>query len=43
MKTKIMLGVLLVVLGTAFGATSLSGSDPEPFCRPGVPCPGSAK
>lgn len=34
---KIVLG-LLFVLGTAFGATALSSSDPEPLCRPGVPC-----
>jgi len=37
MKVKIMLG-LLFVLGTTFGATALSGSDPEPLCRPGIPC-----
>lgn len=37
MKVKTMLGLLLV-LGTAFGATALSGSDPDPICIPGKPC-----
>jgi hypothetical protein len=38
MKAKIMLGFLLVVLGTAFAATTSSGSDPDPICVPGRPC-----
>jgi hypothetical protein len=37
MKAKIMLGALVVVLGTAFGVAALDGG-PEPICRPGVPC-----
>jgi hypothetical protein len=36
-KRKIMLGVFLVVLGTAFGMASFDG-DPIPLCRPGIPC-----
>jgi len=39
MKAKIMLGFLLVILGTAFGVATLDGG-PEPLCRPGIPCPG---
>ena len=42
MKVKIMLGLLLV-LGTALGATALSGSDPEPICIPGKPCQAEPK
>jgi hypothetical protein len=38
MKAKIMLGFLLVVVGTAFGATSFAAGDPEPICLPGIPC-----
>jgi hypothetical protein len=37
MKVKIMLAFLLL-LGTAFGTTAFSGSDPEPICIPGKPC-----
>jgi len=37
MKAKIMLGFLLVVLGTAFSVSALDGG-PDPLCRPGVPC-----
>lgn len=40
MKAKIMLGALVVVLGTAFGVAALDGG-PEPICRPGVPCKGT--
>src|SRR5262249_51529414 len=38
MKAKIMLGFLLVVLGTAFGVTRQFGGEPEPICVPGKPC-----
>jgi hypothetical protein len=38
MKAKIMLGFLLVVLGTAFGSTVFSGGDPDPICIPSKPC-----
>ncbi len=37
MKAKIMLGVLLVVLGTGFSVAALDDG-PIPVCRPGVPC-----
>jgi hypothetical protein len=36
-KVKIMLGVLVVVLGTAFGVAALDGG-PEPICLPSKPC-----
>jgi hypothetical protein len=45
MKAKIMMGFLLVVLGTAFGVAARSvdpfpgsGGDPTPICLPGKPC-----
>jgi hypothetical protein len=37
MRAKIMLGVLVVVLGTAFGLSALSG-DPTPPCKSGINC-----
>lgn len=37
MKAKIMLGFLLVVLGTAFSVAALDDG-PIPICRPGKPC-----
>jgi hypothetical protein len=37
MKAKIMLGILLGVLGTAFSVAAFDGG-PVPVCRPGVPC-----
>jgi hypothetical protein len=37
MKAKLILGFLVVVLGTALGVASLDG-DPIPLCRRGVPC-----
>ena len=37
MKTKIMLGTLLVVLGIAFEASN-SFDGPDPICIPGRPC-----
>jgi hypothetical protein len=38
MKARIMLGVLVVMLGTAFGMATFDGG-PEPLCRPGsIPC-----
>jgi hypothetical protein len=37
MKAKIMLGTLVVVLGTAFGVAALDGG-PDPICLPGKPC-----
>ena len=39
MKTKIMLGLLLVVLGMAFGVAKGFSGDPIPPCKPGVNCP----
>ena len=36
-KTKIMLGFLVVTLGSAFGMATLDGG-PDPLCWPGVPC-----
>jgi hypothetical protein len=38
MKAKIMLGFLLVALGTAFGVVSQFDGDPIPPCLPGRPC-----
>lgn len=39
MKAKIMLGFLLVVLGTALGAAKgFSGGDPTPPCVPNINC-----
>jgi len=37
-KAKIMLGFLLVALGTAFGVAGQFGGDPAPICIPGKPC-----
>jgi len=37
MKMKIMLGGLLVVLGTGFSVAALDDG-PIPICRPGKPC-----
>lgn len=37
MKAKMMLGFLLVALGTGFRAAAFDGG-PIPLCRPGVPC-----
>ena len=37
MKAKIMLGFLLVALGTGFSVAALDGG-PNPVCRPGKPC-----
>jgi hypothetical protein len=37
MKAKIMLGTLVVLMGTAFAlANSIDG--PDPICLPGRPC-----
>jgi hypothetical protein len=41
-KAKIMLGFLVVVLGTAFGVATLEGG-PVPICRPGIPCSAGRK
>jgi hypothetical protein len=38
MKAKIMLGLLLLVLGTAVGVASQFDGDPTPPCLPGSPC-----
>jgi hypothetical protein len=38
MKAKIMMGFLLVVLGTAFGVAARS-TGPIPPCKPDVNCP----
>lgn len=43
MKAKIMLGFLLVVLGTAFAVAKGFSGDPTPPCKPGVNCPLGAK
>jgi hypothetical protein len=43
MKAKIMLGFLLVVLGTAFGAAKGFSGDPTPICLPGKPCSAGTK
>ncbi|MGC2697406.1 MAG: hypothetical protein WA738_16590 [Candidatus Angelobacter sp.] len=37
MKAKIMLGTLVVLLGTAFAVTT-AFDGPEPICLPGRPC-----
>jgi hypothetical protein len=37
MKAKIMLGILVVAMGMAFGVTTRSSS-PIPPCLPDVPC-----
>lgn len=37
-KAKIMLGLVVVVLGTAFAATGRVSGDPIPPCKPGVDC-----
>jgi len=37
-KAKIMLGFLLVALGTAFGVAGQLGGEPDPICLPGKPC-----
>jgi hypothetical protein len=42
MKAKIMLGILVVALGTAFGMAGRSNS-PIPPCVPDVNCPAGAK
>jgi len=42
MKAKIMLGFLLMVLGTAFSVAALDGG-PEPLCRLGKPCQAGKK
>jgi hypothetical protein len=39
MKAKIMLGFLLLVLGTAFGVARQFSGEPIPPCKPGVNCP----
>ena len=38
-KAKIMLGFLLVVLGTAFGVATRFAGEPMPPCKPDVNCP----
>jgi hypothetical protein len=43
MRAKIMLGLLLVVLGTALGAAKGFSGDPTPPCKPGVNCPVGTK
>ena len=42
MKAKIMMGFLLVVLGTALGVAARPSS-PIPPCKPDVNCPAGAK
>ena len=42
-KAKIMLGLLLLVLGTAFGVAKGFSGDPIPPCKPGVNCTVGAK
>jgi len=42
-KAKIMLGLLLVVFGTAFGASVLSQGDPDPICVLNKPCQAGTK
>jgi hypothetical protein len=42
-KAKIMVGILLVVVGTALGAAKGFSGDPIPPCKPGVNCPAGAK
>jgi hypothetical protein len=37
MKAKIMLGTLVVLMGTAFALTN-SFDGPDPICVPGRPC-----
>jgi hypothetical protein len=37
---SIVLGILMVVLGAAFGTANLY-DDPEPICRPNQVCPTS--
>ena len=37
MKAKIMLGILVVTVGTAFGVATLEGG-PDPNCIPNKPC-----
>jgi hypothetical protein len=38
MKAKIIMGFLLVVLGTALGAAKGFSGDPAPPCLPDRPC-----
>jgi hypothetical protein len=38
-KRKIILGVVLVALGTAFGVAKGFSGDPMPPCKPEVNCP----
>ena len=43
MKAKIVLGVLLVILGTAFGAAREFSGEPMPPCKPKANCQAGAK